>query len=346
MEETKGSRVFHENTPLVQSEPLSQLLASPVWLKMDALQPSGSFKIRGIGLACSRAVERGAKTLVCSSGGNAGYAVAYAGRLLGVPVTVVVPSSTPAFMMDKIRQQEATVVVHGKVWNEADAVAREMAKKEDTAYIPPFDLPDIWEGHSSIVEEIRDDFLRHNIPKPAVVVCVVGGGGLLCGVAEGLQKAGWKDVPILAVETQGAHSFHAAVTAGQLVSLTEITSVAKTLGALQVAQRAFEWASEHPIQSCVVSDAQAVEACIDFYRDHQLYVEPSCGAGLAVVYNKHPQLLDFMNKKQRNEEEEPEPQPQPQRPVLVIVCGGNAASQEYLEGLRHQLRSNGSSNNK
>ncbi|KAL6059971.1 L-serine ammonia-lyase, variant 2 [Balamuthia mandrillaris] len=220
-----------------------------------------------------------------------------------------------------------------------------MAKKEGTAYIPPFDLPDIWEGHSSIVEEIRDDFLRHNIPKPAVVVCVVGGGGLLCGVAEGLQKAGWKDVPILAVETQGAHSFHAAVTAGQLVSLTEITSVAKTLGALQVAQRAFEWASEHPIQSCVVSDAQAVEACIDFYRDHQLYVEPSCGAGLAVVYNKHPQLLDFLNEEKKNRNEEEEPEPQQQRPVLVIVCGGNAAAKEYLEGLRDQLRSNDSSNN-
>ena len=86
--------VLHIETNLLQSRPLSMKAGRSVWLKLEALQPPGSFKIRGVGHACEIYVARGAKKLVSSSGGNAGLAVAYAGRLLGVPVTVVVPETT------------------------------------------------------------------------------------------------------------------------------------------------------------------------------------------------------------------------------------------------------------
>ena len=84
------------NSPLLESLALGQLNHTRIWMKMESMQPSGSFKIRGIGHACEYHVARGAKRFVSSSGGNAGLAVAYAGRQLGVPVTVVVPESTSA----------------------------------------------------------------------------------------------------------------------------------------------------------------------------------------------------------------------------------------------------------
>src|SRR5680860_534267 len=85
---------LHIETPLVESRAMSATTGRSVWLKLDALQPPGSFKIRGIGYACETYLARGARRFVSSSGGNAGLAVAYAGRRLGVPVTVVVPETT------------------------------------------------------------------------------------------------------------------------------------------------------------------------------------------------------------------------------------------------------------
>ena len=82
---------LHIETPLFESRPLSILAGRSVWLKMEALQPPGSFKIRGIGFACQEYARRGAKRFISSSGGNAGITVAYAGRYLSIPVIVVVP---------------------------------------------------------------------------------------------------------------------------------------------------------------------------------------------------------------------------------------------------------------
>src|SRR5512136_2544023 len=88
-------KALHIRTPLIESLPLSRRWGKQVWLKMENLQPTGSFKIRGIGLLCQTGREQGSKHFVSSSGGNAGYAAAYAGRKLHIPTTVFVPSTTP-----------------------------------------------------------------------------------------------------------------------------------------------------------------------------------------------------------------------------------------------------------
>jgi len=85
---------MHLNTPLLESRPLGLATGQEIWLKMEALQPCGSFKLRGVGLACEHHARLGKRRFVSSSGGNAGIASAYAGRKLGLPVTVVVPETT------------------------------------------------------------------------------------------------------------------------------------------------------------------------------------------------------------------------------------------------------------
>ncbi|MCA9493757.1 MAG: pyridoxal-phosphate dependent enzyme, partial [Myxococcales bacterium] len=165
--------MIHHVTPLLPSPALSGRSGADVWLKMEALQPSGSFKLRGMGNACRRAVERGARRLLTSSGGNAGLAVAYAARQLGVPVTVVVPRRTDQRMRELIAEQGATVEVHGEVWDDAHAHALRWAGDPDVALIHPFDHPDVWEGHATLVDEV----LARGVAPDAVVVAV-GGGGL------------------------------------------------------------------------------------------------------------------------------------------------------------------------
>src|SRR5689334_3557184 len=87
---------LHLDTPLVQTAPGYSASGKSLWLKLDALQPSGSFKLRGVGRLCQYEVENGAREIFCASGGNAGIAAAYAGRALDVPVTIVVPETTAA----------------------------------------------------------------------------------------------------------------------------------------------------------------------------------------------------------------------------------------------------------
>jgi L-serine/L-threonine ammonia-lyase len=107
---------LHIETPVLQSRPLSLLSRKSVWLKLEALQPSGSFKLRGIGAVCEQHARQGKERFISSSGGNAGIAVAYAGRQLSIPVTVVVPETTTKVAKRLIEQEGASVIVHGTSW--------------------------------------------------------------------------------------------------------------------------------------------------------------------------------------------------------------------------------------
>ena len=296
---------LHLDTPLIESLPLSLASGRRIWLKLDALQPPGSFKLRGIGRACETHHARGARRFVSSSGGNAGLAVAYAGRQLEVPVTVVVPTTTTDTAITLLRREGAEVIVHGASWQEANELAQSEVGETD-AFIHPFDDPLIWAGHASMIDEIAATGFT-----PDAVVLSVGGGGLLCGVAEGMRRAGWDAVPIVAVETDGAASLNAAIAAGDLVTLDAITSVATSLGAKRVCERAFEWTRARRVRSVLVSDAAALNACERFLADHRLLVEPACGASLALPYLRHD-ALDACES------------------VLVIVCGGATATIDQI----------------
>ena len=108
---------------------------------------------------------------------------------------------------------------------------------------------------------------------------------------------------MIAVETEGTASFSASLRQGKLVTLKEVTGIAKSLAARTVARKAVEWAKRHPIQSVVVTDADAVSACIAFANGHRCLVEPACGAALSVAYNGQPILKEAET-------------------VVVVVCGG------------------------
>ena len=293
-------------TPLIQSLVLSQLNQCQVWLKMEALQPSASFKQRGISHACQKYFEQGAQRFISSSGGNAGLAVAYTGRQLSVPVTVVVPETTAQRARELIVQQGAEVIVHGASWTEANALAQSLLTQHDV-FIHPFDHPLLWEGIIPMIDEVIADGVT-----PDAVVLSVGGGSLLSGVAAGLKKHGLAHIPIYAVETQGTASLHASIVAKQHVELDQVSGIATTLAAKKVCQNAFEVSQALEVRSLVVSDQDTVDACLKFIDDHRILVEPACGATLSVLYD---QAIQF----------------KPTDQVLVIVCGGAGITLETLQ---------------
>ena len=301
---------LHIVSPLLQSRSLSILSGKTVWLKCDALQPSGSFKLRGIGAACEEYVSRGKRRFISSSGGNAGIAVAYAGRQLSIPVTVVVPETTTPRAKALIEQEGASVMVHGASWMEANALAQSMLDYE-SAFVHPFDNPTLWAGHASMIDEV----VRADVSFDAVLLSV-GGGGLLSGVVAGLRRNGLAHIPVVAVETQGADSLARSVAAGARIELEAITSVATSLGAKKVCANAWEVTRSHDVRCHVVSDLEALEACESFLDDHRVLVEPACGATLAAIYSRNQSIIAEF------------------RAPLAIVCGGATVTQEQIREWR------------
>ena len=305
--------MLHSNTPLLRSTPLSQLAGANVWLKMDALQASGSFKLRGIGHACEHYARQGATRLITSSGGNAGLAVAFSGRQLEIPVLVVVPETTSERAITLLQQENAEVVVKGASWMEANSYAQTQISTID-AFIHPFDDPVVWEGHASLIKEVVEAGVQ-----PDVVVLSVGGGGLLSGVHQGLNEAGLFDVPILAVETEGAASFRGSLINKKPITLDSVTTIATSLGAKKVCDQAYTLTQSRTVKSILVSDLQAVKACLGFVEDHRILVEPACGASLAVIYEGRSEPKFYEN-------------------ILVVVCGGATATLDQLQNWATSLR--------
>ncbi|NXA05006.1 SDSL protein, partial [Sapayoa aenigma] len=317
---------FHIVSPILESLPLSKAAGTKVFMKLDNVQPAGSFKIRGIGHRCQEEPGDVGGVKPCltpvSTGGNAGLAAAYAAKKLGVPITVVIPSTSGPIPKLKLEELGAKVEVYGKVLDDANSRAQELVKTEGWINIHPFDDPLVWQGHTSLVQELKDSLET----KPDAIVLAVGGGGLLAGVVAGLHQVGWQDVPIIAAETQGAHSFHEALEASQLITLPEITSVARSLGAKTVAARALECAKECQVISQVVEDREAVGAVEQFLDDERMLVEPACGATLAVLYTGRLQRLQREGRLQT-----------PLASVVVVVCGGSNIDMHQLRALKSQL---------
>jgi len=258
-------------------------------------------------------------------------------------------------MREKIEKEGATVIVKGEAWDDANQAALSLVVEMNESghsgskavLVHPFDHQLIWDGHASIIEEISEQLTESASSASSngpieidAFICVVGGGGLLAGCLQGIehqinQKSPlWHNCSIIAVETVGAASLHSSLQKNSLVTLPAITSIATTLGAKQVSKPLFEKASSLfqrtqkaqtnsgeslKLLSLLVSDEEAVNACLRFADDERILVEPSCGAGLAVLYEKRAELLATWDGKAK-------------RGVVVVeVCGGSNVSLRQLK---------------
>lgn len=315
---------------------------SNIYLKLENLQPSGSFKSRGVGNLMFRAVESSSPSqqvhFYCSSGGNAGLACITAANTLKQPATVVVPLSTLPHMVQKLRDLGADVVQIGESWAVADKHLREVViptfenehPGAKAVYVPPFDHQDVWDGAETMVTELERQMAESFDSKIDGMVCSVGGGGLLCGVMQGAQKlkaSGYGTPKVLAVETVGGDSLDASVRAGELVTLPGITTIATSLGAVRVAGEAFEWTKRAggDLVNVVVTDKDSVVAMSRFLDDARILVESACGASIATVYNGD--LRKCLGKELSDKD-------WAKKNIVVIVCGGSNISLSMLENYK------------
>ena len=274
-------------------------------LKLECDQPTGSFKLRGMDLLVRHYLQHGVTSLISSSGGNAGYSAAYVAKALGADMHVVVPEYTTERAKSLIASMGARITIHGESWPDADNLAVQLAAESQLGYVHPFDHPKLWEGHATMMAEVAKDIQG----EPDAVAVAVGGGGLLCGVLQGMHDMGWDHIPVIACETAGAASFKACLDANDWVTIDKIDTVAGSLGAKQVAEEAYLWTRKHPITSHIVDDQTAIEACKYFHALTGKVVEPACGAALSLMLA--PKNLGHSH-------------------TLIITCGGISWQAEDL----------------
>ncbi|RKP31366.1 tryptophan synthase beta subunit-like PLP-dependent enzyme [Metschnikowia bicuspidata] len=309
-----------------------------VLFKNEYEQPSGSFKLRGIGHLVQTSIVQAlsaGKTkmhVYASSGGNAGLAAAYAARFYGVGCTVVVPEIAKPFVIRKLREYAALVILHGQSINDADQHARALMDRHDasvhTIYCHPFDNPLIWQGHAQIMTEVFEQLPELEHAKVKGVVCSVGGGGLYNGLMTGLKSHG-SLADCLLVETLQAPTLTAAAKAGTVVRLGAVKSLATSLACSYVSPETLELFQDQSVNKshlCTIDDIEAVRATVSYHNQFSRCVEPACGAALSMVYNR----LDLLKRAM--------PHLTKDDIFVVVVCGGLCSDEATMEEYRGMLR--------
>lgn len=299
-------RQWLEPTPLVRSAALSERLGANIHLKLETLQPTHSFKVRGAFNAMAQLNrERRHRGVVTASGGNHGLAVAYAAKELGVPATVYLPQSATEAKLAPLRRLGPQVVIHGAAWDDANALALRVASESGRSYIHPFDDLEVMAGQGTIAVEIA-----RQLPSVSLIVVSIGGGGLISGVASAARHF-LPGARVAGVETEGADSMHRSVTAGRIVELPAITSIAETLGARKTGSVQFDIVANLVPELAVVPDAAAIESLLQLLREDKLLVEPAASCAVAALVTGKIRV-------------------RPGEDVVVVLCGANVSLDSVL----------------
>lgn len=261
-------------------DPLDDRAPEPcqVWLALEYMQHTGSFKARGA--QNFLAAHREAGTLpdagvTIASGGNAGLACAWAARQQGVTATVFLPATAPAVKVAKLRSYGADVRLGGAEYAEALAACEDFAAATGALASHAYDHPLIAAGAGTLLEEIRAQ-----IPGLDTVVVAVGGGGLFAGVATAAQHHG---VRVVAVEPENCRALNAALEAGRPVDVTVDSIAADSLGARRTSTMALAAAQQDGVHSVLVPDFEIVRARQALWDHRRVAVEHGAAAALAAL---------------------------------------------------------------
>ncbi|MFD5494399.1 threonine/serine dehydratase (plasmid) [Streptomyces sp. GDS52] len=290
-------------TPTVPSPGLSALLGAPVTAKLELLQRTGSFKVRGaVAKLLSLDEAERAAGVVAVSGGNHGIAVAVMASALDVKATVVMPRSAPARAVEVAETAGASV----RLADDMDGAFALMTRlqREGLTLVHPFDDPVVIAGQGTVGMEFADD-----AGDLTDVLVSIGGGGLISGVAAAL-RARRPGIRIWGVETEGAQAMSEALAAGGPVPVA-LSSIVSTLSAPAVSQLTYEHVSALVTEVLVVPDREAVQGSLDLADHAKVWTEPAAGCLLPAARR----VLERVGEGAR---------------IGLVVCGGNATTGDMI----------------
>ncbi len=265
-------------TPCPESIPLSEITGAQIYCKLENFQRTGSFKERGARNALLQLdAPRRKRGVVAASAGNHALGLAYHGKLLGIGVTVVMPDYAPLIKITTCQRLGARVRIQGRDFAEARAAADRLVAEEGLTYIHGFDAPEIIAGQGTLGLEMLEQ-----VPDLDAVVCPIGGGGLIAGVAVAL-KALRPRIEVIGVESTATANFAAALRAGRPVRTRRHATLADGLATLVVGENAFALARERVDRVVVVSEDLIALAILRLLELEKSVVEGAGAAPLAAM---------------------------------------------------------------
>ncbi len=283
-------------TKLVYSEYLSEQTGGKVYLKLENMQRTGAYKLRGAYYKISTMTEaERERGLITASAGNHAQGVAYAAKAFGCKAVIVMPTVTPLIKVNRTKSYGAEVVLYGDDYDAASAYAKELAEKEGYTFVHPFNDYDVATGQGTIAMEIVQE-----MPTVDYIIAPVGGGGLLTGVST-LAKMLNPKIQVIGVEPLEAASMTAALAAGEVVELESANTIADGTAVRAVGDKLLPYVQENVAQMLQVEDNELIGVFLDMVENHKMIVENSGLLSVAAL-----KQLDLKGKK-----------------VVCILSGGN-----------------------
>jgi threonine dehydratase len=260
-------------TPVVAAHQLGERIS----LKVETVQPTGSFKVRGglAAVAATLASDPG-RAVVGSSAGNHGLGLAFAAATLKADVTVVVPRQASAAKVSALKQFDVHLVQHGEGYSEAEALALDLADRDGSRYVSPYNDPDVIAGQGTIARELLEQ-----VPNVGTVVVPAGGGWLISGLTLGLAGTG---VTVIGVESVASPSVSSALAAGRIVPVTVTPTLADGLaGNLEEGAVTIDVLLRHHVDVVTVSEADIRSAMVFAVQQMGLVLEGAGAVGVAAL---------------------------------------------------------------
>lgn len=268
-------------TPLIRSKFLSDLCSADVFLKLENLQVTHSFKIRGvINKLLHLSAEEKAQGVITASAGNHGQAVAFGGQKLGFSAKIVVPTTTPKIKVDGIKKYGAELILFGETYPEAERKAKELAQSEGRLYISPYNDPLIVAGHGTIGLEVVDE-----LPKVDAVLVPVGGGGLISGIAIAVKNLK-SNVQVIGVQSEAVPIMFESLKAGKIVPPHRHNpkTIAEGLsGGIEKDSITFSISQRYVDEVVLVREETLRQAVYLLWKNEKQVVEGSGAAGVAML---------------------------------------------------------------
>ncbi|SFR65409.1 threonine ammonia-lyase [Halogeometricum limi] len=300
-----------KQTPVERSSSLDAFVGGEVYLKMEHLQWTGSFKTRGAYNKIVQSVEDGVEEFVAASAGNHAQGVALAATKCGADSTIFMPKNAPQAKVNATRSYGATVELVGKDFQETMSHAKSAVEETDAEFVHAYDDPDIIAGQGTLGSE-----MYHDVPDVDTVVVPIGGGGLISGISTAIKHLS-PETRVVGVQATGAETVHESLDKGIPVTLDEVDTIADGIATGGISERTLRTIEANVDEVVTVTDTQIAEAILLLLERAKQAVEGAGAASVAAILSDD---LDVSGET-----------------VMPLLCGGNLDMTQLQTVLVHAL---------